>query len=145
MLDRIAHSALHLTGNSSETCGTPSNLFIMLLGTSNNTSASEIDRKDGKMGCYLDSPSARALTGTTYKHASSMTPDYCREGCLEMGFSLSGVEAGDSTSRRLAPLPLELIRRPIYVAQLATVGTTTCPNRSCPKASAARPVRAILR
>ncbi|KAJ9103160.1 hypothetical protein QFC21_002582 [Naganishia friedmannii] len=47
-------------------------------------------------GCYAEGSGVKALQGNTFWHASWMTPQFCQNGCNEMGYDLSGVENGNT-------------------------------------------------
>lgn len=55
-------------------------------------------------GCYAEGSGVKALQGNTFWHNSWMTPQFCQNGCNEMGYSLSGVENGNSKQHSAAPV-----------------------------------------
>jgi hypothetical protein len=47
-------------------------------------------------GCYTEGSGVKALQGNTFWSPNLMSPQFCQNGCNEMGYSLSGVENGNS-------------------------------------------------
>lgn len=99
-------------GDSSQTCGGLTFLQVMPVAGDRGASGSTPypAGRQGKMlfdgwtsreltispGCYAEGSGVKALQGNTFWHNSWMTPQFCQNGCNEMGYSLSGVENGNS-------------------------------------------------
>ncbi|KAK4686420.1 hypothetical protein P7C73_g3711, partial [Tremellales sp. Uapishka_1] len=79
-------------GNSSETCGAGG--YVEAYAISNSTLSSTGSLSDpAYQGCYSDS--SKGLTAYTFSY-TNMTISQCRTGCMELGYSLSGVDGGNT-------------------------------------------------
>lgn len=48
-------------------------------------------KPSGYVGCFKDQGSNAAFTSTVYTYkSSSMTPDVCKQACLEFGYTYAG-------------------------------------------------------
>ncbi|KIR79550.1 transmembrane receptor [Cryptococcus gattii E566] len=81
-------------GRSNTTCGGSAAMDLYTVAAATVTSETVASQKpSGYVGCFKDQGSNAAFTSTVYTYkSSSMTPDVCKQACLEFGYTYAGLE-----------------------------------------------------
>jgi hypothetical protein len=120
----VSQCSMPCGGNTTETCGSSNilELFDTKVGAAYSAAGYAATKPANWAGCYQDSGSNLVLTDYSWS-TNDMTVEICKAGCLQFGYSYSGVENGRECNCGNNPPNSQRLPSANYC-------TTKCPGNS---------------